>query len=404
MRKNDVRNLSQYASLLFLISLFIVSCKPTKKYDTWQVYGGNKEANHYSSLNQIDTSNVSRLQVAWTYHTNDADSNRTQIQVNPIMIDSVLYGVSPKLKLFALNAATGKEKWVFNPMNDSAVKAKGPGYFSMNVCRGVTYYTDGKDDKRIFYSANSQLYCINAITGKPIKSFGENGTIDLHNDLGRDVSNLYVSSTTPGIIYKDLIIIGTRVAEEAAAAPGYIRAYDVHNGKLRWVFHTIPQPGEFGYDSWNDKDAWKHIGGVNTWSGLVLMKRKEFYLRQSVLRPMIFMEVKDWVMIFLPIVCWQLMQQQVKGYGIFKQCIMICGTGICRQLLYWLLSLKDGKKIDAIAQTTKVVLSFFSTGIPETRYTLLLKLLFLLKVNFLVKSLHQLSRYQLGQNRLQGSH
>ncbi len=149
----SVRNLFQYASLLFLISLFIASCKQTKKYDTWQVYGGNKEANHYSSLQQIDTSNVGQLQVAWTYHTHDADSNRTQIQVNPIVIDSVLYGVSPKLKLFALNAATGKESWVFNPMDDSAVKAKGPGFFSMNVCRGVTYYTDGKNDKRIFYSA-----------------------------------------------------------------------------------------------------------------------------------------------------------------------------------------------------------------------------------------------------------
>ena len=130
-------------------------------------------------------------------------------------------------------------------MDDSAVKAKGPGFFSMNVCRGVTYYTDGKDDKRIFYSANGELYCINALTGKPVSSFGTDGKIDLHNDLGRDASNLYVATTSPGIIYKDLIIIGDRVSEEADAAPGHIRAYDVHTGKLRWIFHTIPEPGEY---------------------------------------------------------------------------------------------------------------------------------------------------------------
>ncbi len=184
-----MRKFFNYGFLVLSI-VFIASCQQTNKYDTWQVYGGNKEANHYSSLQQIDTSNVGQLQVAWTYHTHDADSTRTQIQVNPIVIDSVLYGVSPKLKLFALNAATGKEIWTFNPMDDSAAKAKGPGFFSMNVCRGVTYYTDGKDDKRIFYSANSHLYCIDALTGKPVSSFGTDGKIDLHNDLGRDVSDL----------------------------------------------------------------------------------------------------------------------------------------------------------------------------------------------------------------------
>ena len=114
MRKNYRKNLFRKAAVLLLISFFMVSCKTSKKYNTWQVYGGNKEANHYSSLKQIDTSNVSRLKIAWTYHTKDADSAMTQIQVNPIVIDSFLYGVSPKLKLFALNAATGKEEFGFS--------------------------------------------------------------------------------------------------------------------------------------------------------------------------------------------------------------------------------------------------------------------------------------------------
>ena len=188
------------------------------------------------------------------------------------MVDGILYGVSPKLKLFALDAATGKEQWVFNP--DTSTVAKGNGYFSMNVCRGVTYFSDNGKDKRIFYSAGSSLFCIDAVTGKPLTGFAENGKLDLHNDLSRDVKDLYVASTTPGIIYKDLIIIGTRVDEGAAAAPGHIRAYDVHTGKLRWIFHTIPGPGEDGYESWADKEAYKHIGGANAWAGFSMDEEK----------------------------------------------------------------------------------------------------------------------------------
>ncbi|HLK27210.1 MAG TPA: pyrroloquinoline quinone-dependent dehydrogenase [Puia sp.] len=265
----------RFSRLLLTTSAILIffSCKQSadKKYSSWENYGGNKENNHYSSLSQIDTNNVSQLQVAWAYHTGDNDS-MTQIQVNPIIIGNVLYGVSPKLKLFALDASTGKQKWIFDPVDTNSVK--GIGYFSMNVCRGVAYYTDGKNDKRIFYSASARLFCVNADDGKLISSFGENGKIDLHNDLGRDVKNLYVASTTPGIIYEDLIIIGARVDEDAAAAPGHIRAYDVHTGKLRWIFHTIPQPGEEGYESWDNKEAWKHIGGANTWAGFSMDEEK----------------------------------------------------------------------------------------------------------------------------------
>ena len=235
----SLKNIGTFKLLKCLLTLpfslaMLYSChqNPSAAYSNWETYGGNKEANHYSSLSQIDTNNVTQLQVAWTYHTGDADS-MTQIQVNSIIIDSTLFGVSPKLKLFALNAGTGMPKWVYDPMTDPDTKKA--GNFGMNVCRGVTYYSDNGDSGRIFYSANSQLYCIDAKTGSPVQSFGQKGKIDLHNDLGRDVSNLYVAQTSPGIIFKDMIIIGCRVAEEAAAAPGYIRAYDVHTGKLRWI-------------------------------------------------------------------------------------------------------------------------------------------------------------------------
>lgn len=237
-------------------------------YTQWAVYGGSKYTTHYSSLTRIDTSNVNLLKVVWQYHTGDADTaNHSQIQCNPIVVNGVLYATSPRLRLFALNAATGSEIWVFNP-DSASLNTKG-FQFILNNNRGVTFWCKG-DDQRILYTAGSYIYCLNARNGKLIPGFGKGGRIDLHNDLGRDVSNLFVTSTSPGIIYKDLYIIGTRVSENADAAPGYIRAYEVTTGKLKWVFHTIPQPGEPGYKSWDDPEAWKHIGGANCWAGFSL--------------------------------------------------------------------------------------------------------------------------------------
>lgn len=257
-----------------LFCVFIMNaCKPIKKQnEDWRVYGGSKENIRYSSLHEIDTNNVSLLSPVWEFHTGDTGF-MTQLQFNPIVIGNSMFAISPKLKLFSIDAVTGKQQWVFDPYQVGDNDVKGVGYFAMNVCRGVTYYGD-EDSKRLFYAAGANLFCVDALTGKAITSFGLNGKIDLHNDLGRDVKDLYVAMTSPGIIYKDMIIIGTRVAEDAAAAPGYIRAYDVHTGKLRWIFHTIPQPGEPGYESWDDKEAWKHIGGANAWAGFSMDEEK----------------------------------------------------------------------------------------------------------------------------------
>lgn len=350
------------------IMIVFLSCTshPETSYKNWKVYGGNKENNHYSSLTQIDTNNVTQLQVAWTYHTGDSGA-MTQIQVNPIMVDGVLYGVSPKLKLFAIDAATGKQKWIYNPVNDTAADVKGFGYFMLNVCRGVAYYTDGKNDKRIFYAAGSNLYCIDAATGKPVLSFGKNGKIDLHDNMGRDVKNLYVSSTSPGIIYKDLIIVGTRVAEEAAAAPGYIRAYDVHTGKMRWIFHTIPQPGEAGYETWDNKEAYKHIGGVNAWAGFSMDEEKGI--------------------VFAPMgsASYDFYGGKRLGNDLFANCELALNAATGKLIWHFqtvhhdlwdrdlptapaLVTItKDGKKIDAIAQPTKSGFIFLfdrNTGKP----------------------------------------
>ena len=142
----------------------------------WEVYGGSKNNDRYSTLRLVDTNNVSQLKVAWTYHTGDADS-LSQIQANPLIIDGILYGVSPKLKLFALDAATGKEKWVFDPFAIKDSNAKG-WYFIMNTCRGITYYTGGKNDKRLFFGASSNLYCVDAMTGKLVSTFDDKGKIE----------------------------------------------------------------------------------------------------------------------------------------------------------------------------------------------------------------------------------
>ena len=355
----------RYQIFVYFLVIFLFSCRPTvsDKHSGWQVYGGSKENIRYSSLTQIDTTNVGQLAVAWTYHTGDA-GDMTQIQVNPIIIDGILYGVSPKLKLFAVNAGTGKELWTFDPTDRT--NTKNSSYFSMNACRGVTYYTDGKNDKRIFFGASSQLFCIDALSGKLISSFGDQGKIDLHNDLGRDVRDLFVANTTPGIVYKDMIIVGTRVDEGPAAAPGHIRAYDVHSGKLRWIFHTIPQPGEEGYETWDDKEAYKHIGGP-THGGFSLDEERGILFAPTGSASFDFYGGKR------------------TGNGLFANCILAIDASTGKRLWHFqtvhhdvwdrdlptapaLVTItKDGKKIDAVAQPTKSGFLFLfdrATGQP----------------------------------------
>ena len=230
----------------------------------WPVYGGNASGTRYSKLTQINRQNASKLQVAWTFDTGDAFPN-SEMQCNPIVVDGILYATTPKLKLIALDGATGKPRWTFDPMANEKVIGK-----SRN--RGVTYWSDGKD-KRIFVVARNFLYEVDAMTGKAVESFGENGRVDLRPGLGREVQGLSISVTTPGIIYHDMLILGSILPETLPAAPGDIRAFDVRTGKVRWSFHTIPHPGEYGYNTW-PKDAWTYIGGGNNWAGMALDEKR----------------------------------------------------------------------------------------------------------------------------------
>jgi quinoprotein glucose dehydrogenase len=270
-------------SLLFIkvFCLMVIlqsACKNENStdYTAWKYYNGTPGALKYSSLKEIDTLNISSLQPIWTYQTGDADTAaRSQIQTNPIVINGVLYGISPQLKLFALKAENGKEIWVFDPTKEwKNGPADRASFHNMINARGLCYWTDNKGEERLFYTVGSFTIAIDAKTGKPMTSFGEGGAIDLHENLGREVSDLIVVNTSPGVIYNDLLILGTRVDENSPAAPGHIRAYDVRTGKMKWIFHTIPQPGEHGYDTWEDKNAYKYAGGANVWSGFSLDEKK----------------------------------------------------------------------------------------------------------------------------------
>ena len=245
--------------LVIFSSIGIFSCDSRKDTNqSWETYQGDLGSNQYSSLSQINKNNVDQLDVAWVYQTGDNLNKQSQIQCNPIIIDDILYATSPTIKLIALRAGTGELLWEFDPELD----------FSPHVNRGVTYWESG-NDKRILFTAGSLLFAIDAITGKPVVSFGTEGVTSLKAGLGARAADLFVISTTPGVIYKNLYIIGTRVSENADAAPGYIRAFNARTGAVEWVFHTIPKPGEYGYDTW-PKDAYSKIGGANAWAGISL--------------------------------------------------------------------------------------------------------------------------------------
>jgi quinoprotein glucose dehydrogenase len=298
----------------------------------WRYYLKDPGGARYVTLDQINRANVKDLRVAWVYHTGqNSDELKTTIECNPLVIDGVMYITSPILEVIALDAATGKAIWKYNPFPDE-VRPWSPRLASSMIIallilatlvlcifrrwgrvravqlqfpllvilaggawlnrlpfhilpnpldeqrrqgpnRGLTYWENGAD-RRIFFAGGNKLVALSAGSGKPIRGFGEGGSVNLTGGLGLDVSGMTYTVTSPGVIYHDLIILGSKVGEgPQPAAPGHIRAFDVRTGQQRWIFHTIPQPGEFGYETW-PPDAWKRIGGANAWGGLTVDERR----------------------------------------------------------------------------------------------------------------------------------
>jgi quinoprotein glucose dehydrogenase len=227
----------------------------------WPHYGGGPEQIRYSPLAQITRENVASLKVAWSYDTRDAFPG-SEMQCQPVVAHGVLYATSPRLRVFALDAATGTESWSFDPFFGEKTEGR-------TRIRGLMYWERG-EERRLYFAARHRLYALDARTGKPLARFGQQGRIDLRQGFrGRDPRTLSVGVNTPGVFYGDLLILGSIVPEGLPSAPGDIRAFDVHTGAQRWAFHTIPHPGEFGHETW-PKDAWRYSGGANAWSGLSL--------------------------------------------------------------------------------------------------------------------------------------
>jgi quinoprotein glucose dehydrogenase len=219
----------------------------------WPVNGGPNNI-RYSPLTQINRENVGQLKVAWSYDSHDAFKD-SEMQSNPIVVDGVLYATTPKLRVVALDAETGREIWAFDPAGGAAPQRR-------YRHRGVTVYQD-----RVFFTHRNFLWALDRKTGKPIPGFGSEGHIDLREGLDRPVEKMSVSASSPGVIFEDMIILGSTVPETLPGSPGHIRAFDTKSGKLRWIFRTIPRPGEFGYDTWS-KESYLVSGGANAWAGL----------------------------------------------------------------------------------------------------------------------------------------
>ncbi|MEX0289855.1 MAG: pyrroloquinoline quinone-dependent dehydrogenase [Flavobacteriaceae bacterium] len=250
-------------STLAFVLLVLVQCSPDSanvadtKYRSWSSYLGGPDRNHFSRLSEITPENVDQLKVAWSYSADDYG----QMQMNPIVADTILYGVTAALRVVALHAATGKELWQFG----DSVKVW------HSTSRGVSYWEKG-DDKRILCTRGSDLFALNAITGEPISSFGENGKVDMRSGMPENAKSKFVISNTPGTIYKDLIVMPLRLSEGAGAPPGDIIAFNVVTGEVEWVFHTIPEKGEEGSHTWGDEDIRNSniVGAANNWAGMAV--------------------------------------------------------------------------------------------------------------------------------------
>lgn len=219
------------------------------QHRTWRDYGGGPDQSKYVELDQITPENVRDLEVAWFYPTGDDNV----YQFNPLIVDSVMYVLAKDNSLVALDARTGEELWIHAHLRGIAR-------------RGINYWESAdRSDRRLLFQMNDYLQAIDARTGASILSFGENGLVDLREGLDRDPATVVrVQSSSPGKVFENLLILGSSPGENYLSAPGHIRAYDVVTGERVWTFHTIPHPGEYGYDTW-PKDAYRYAGGVNTW-------------------------------------------------------------------------------------------------------------------------------------------
>jgi quinoprotein glucose dehydrogenase len=351
----------RYTSLIIALSIGALAADPDLPFRDWPAVG-NAGGLRYSPLRQINRENVQKLRKVWQFDSHD-EYDGSEMQCNPLVVDGVLYATTPRLRVIALDAATGKLLWDFDLHRGEKVSGKQRN-------RGLSYWTDGKRDQRLYVGLDDYLYALDLRSGKPVDSFGTSGRIDLHDGLGDRAKGMTVRATSPGVVFKDLLIQGTLVAEDLPAAPGHIRAFDVRTGKLRWMFKTIPGPGELGYDTW-PKDAYTRIGGANSWAGLTVDAERGI--------------------VFVPTgsAAFDFYGANRHGDNLFANCLLALNAATGERLWHfqfvhhdvWDRDLptaptlvrvqKDGKAIDAVAQITKsgfIWLFDRQSGKPLNRY------------------------------------
>ncbi len=335
--------LSAVAGCIALTAILIPrasSAWPKKEtYSSWSYYAGSPDSMDYSTAKQINKSNVNQLKLAWFV---PAPGPAGRFSFNPMVTNGVMYVVGKDDGIYALDAATGKQIWA-HPVEGGQPTNRGFNRWASK---------DGKD-QRLIFTVDGYLQEVDMKTGETIRSFGQNGRVDLREGLGRNPASVTeVQSGTPGQVFQNLLILGSAPGEAYGSPPGDIRAYDARSGKLVWTFHTVPRPGEFGYDTW-PPDAWKNAGGANDWGGMSLDEKRGI--------------------VYLPLgsPTYDLYGADRTGEGLFGNCLLALDARTGKRLWYYqlihhdlwdydptsapmLLTVEhDGRKVDVVAQATK---------------------------------------------------
>lgn len=344
--------------LACLCIIFLIACSDRKEIpgSSWPTFGHDVSNNKFSTLTDIDTTNVTRLQEAWRYEDNEEGGG---VYFNPVVMDDRVIGLMPSNKLVALDAGTGKLLWEFVP-DSSGIP---------NWSKGMTYHPGDPD--RIFLISGGTLYSINAENGQVISDFGNNGRVDFYEGLEVPDSmrtQVQVSSNAPGVVYNDLFIVGCKVPDELPSTPGDIRAFNINTGRLEWVFHVIPKPGEFGADTWAE-NARQRNGGANCWAGMALDEK----------RGIVFVPTSS--------PSFDFYGADRPGQNLFANCLLALDAKTGKRIWHFqtthhdlwdrdngsppnLVTIqRDGKKIDAVALVTKMgYLFLFNRETGESLY------------------------------------